>query len=108
MTFVLLGTDFLGFSVLHKTQSAFYLHSAIYQLNNIVERLSLAKGSEEREQLINEWNIENKYILPDGVGVVHGVFPTYRIIITWGGSSPEHCTNQQTNVSGCFYRKIIF
>jgi prepilin-type N-terminal cleavage/methylation domain-containing protein len=107
LSFILLGFDALEVYSLRQVRTAYVFSCANNQLNNMIERLRNINGDESIKDQIEQWNKENKIILPQGWGEVKGHFPDYDMSIYWGDST-SHCQQNQIGSSGCITRHIVF
>ncbi|HLB42192.1 MAG TPA: hypothetical protein VJN02_04970 [Gammaproteobacteria bacterium] len=100
LSLALLGLDAIHLSTLREVKSAYYFSIAIQQLNNMIERLSIAN----RENLIEEerrWNIQNQHALPQGHGIILASHLNYQLSIFWGKNELSICDKNTIGTSGC-------
>ena len=90
LSFMLLGLNTLFLSGMRQTYADYYFSIASHQLIGMIERLHALRDAEGIEEQINHWNAQNKQLLPQGVGVVSGIFPSYTVTIYWG-KKPFNC-----------------
>ena len=55
---------------------------------------------------INEWNEQNKKILPNSKGVISGHYPNYQLSLYWGKQTSVECKNNKIGNSGCLRIQI--
>jgi Tfp pilus assembly protein PilV len=105
LSFVLFGFDATEVYSLRTIRAAYYFDMANNQLNNMVERLYLINNDSDSLQQVAIWNMQNKTVLPEGLGQVTGHFPVYKITVYWGKKiSP--CQQNQLGTSGCLTETI--
>lgn len=68
----------------------FFETIALCQALEIRERLRANQSSDYQSREINEWNVENKQLLPSGKGEVHLDSLYCFITISWRGKSLQH------------------
>ena|SRR6185437_14612624 len=95
-----------GFSMLQDMRSAYYLHIAVNQMNNISERLRSLGEKEGLTNQIESWKTEIQMLLPQGSGQVSGFYPTYTVFITWGEVGATVCQQNKIGRSGCLKETI--
>lgn len=101
-SFMLLGLDAAQLASIRAAKSIYYANIAQLQLNNFTERLSVFKKQDLSTQLAI-WNEQNKQLLPQGQAMLSGVFPHYRMAVSWGGLSPESCHVDKVGATGCLH-----
>ncbi len=100
LSLMLLGLDALQLTTLKEAKANYYLSTAIFQLENLANRLKIMDESDWDNQLI-EWNQENQLVLPQGRGTLKKTDTTTEISIFWGESSLQACDHNTTGSSGC-------
>lgn len=105
LSFILFGFDSAEIYSVREIRAAYYFDMANDQLNNMIERLQAIGDQTDMSQSVTTWNIQNKNLLPQGMGEVLGVFPTYKINIFWGENRPP-CQQNQLGSSGCITRNV--
>lgn len=105
LALMLLGFEAMQIYSLRETRAAFYFAVATNQLTAMVERLRALKEYEGLDKQISIWNSQNQEILPQGLGVVSGIYPSYTITIYWGKQQDE-CKQMQLGRVGCLSKKI--
>lgn len=98
ISILLLGMDALEIHALKTTRAAYYFDIAALQLIQFSERVESTDGRDLMRQLEN-WNEQNKKILPNGHGEIEGSFPNYKITIFWGDEN--NCDKNKIGTSGC-------
>lgn len=87
LSFVLLG---LGGIFLQSERNTYanYLYSiATQQIITMIERLHALGDANGLDNQIAIWNAQNKLLLPKGIGVIEGSYPSYTVTIYWGKKS---------------------
>jgi type IV pilus assembly protein PilV len=86
-SFILLG--FNGVLLQTKRQAyAEYLYSiATQQIITMIERLNALGDANGIDDQLTIWNVQNKLLLPNGVGVIEGSYPSYTVTLYWGKKS---------------------
>ncbi len=105
LSLALLGMDAMEIFALRENRSAYYFSLANAQMESITEHLR-AIGLVDNASIIRAWNKENSILLPQGVGVVQGQFPTYAATLFWGDPKTNECKITKKGNSGCL-KKII-
>jgi len=107
LSLILLGFDGIGMLALQKSQETYFYEAAENQMQVITERLMALHNLQNLNAQINQWNGENEIILPQGYGLVQGVFPSYEVSVFWGErNNTQVCTMTILGHSGCIKRKI--
>ncbi len=106
ISLILFGLDAAALYAMKETKIAWFYSVAENQLNNAIERLVALKNNDGLEEQLNNWNRENKIVLPLGAGTITGSFPNYNIAIFWGKIS-HRCQKQKLGSSGCLSEKIV-
>lgn len=97
LSFVIVGFEAMQLYALHETRKAYYFSEGISQINSMIERLHT--GLDVSTQ-INQWNDENRRVLPQGRGDVKGQYPAYHITLFWGEMLSD-CLETQWGQNGC-------
>jgi len=105
LSIVLLGLDFMHLRAMRDAESAWFISTATLQLDNLSERLFSLTTPDDLNKEITAWNLDNQISLPNGRGVVTGVFPNFVATVFWGNQIST-CEKNQTGLSGCI-REII-
>lgn len=105
LSFILLG--FNGILLLTKQKaSAEYLYAiATQQIITMIERLHALGDAEGIDDQIATWNAQNMLILPQGVGVVAGTYPSYTVTLYWG-KKPFDCDVNHFKYLNCIRKNI--
>jgi hypothetical protein len=98
--------DILGIAALRDVRNIYYFQQAANQLDTMVAHLHALNNNNGLQELISNWNTENKSLLPQGVGSVTGGFPTYHITVFWGDQSHTHCQQTKQGQSGCITANV--
>lgn len=80
-------------------KTADYFAIAQQQLQSMAERLQSGCFVTERE--MNDWNKENKALLPHGRGTLQTNSSFIKLSIFWGNKHIKHCLENQIGLSGC-------
>jgi len=102
---ILFGLDAGQLYSIKEAKNTYFYNTAENQLNNAVERLIALNRYEGFDELLVNWNQENKALLPSGFGTITGSFPKYSLTIYWGKIS-QRCEKQKIGSSGCLIKKI--
>src|SRR5205809_775092 len=84
LSIALIGIDALELNSLRISRETYYLSVATNQMQSIADRLKVFSNNNVLQSEIDDWNRENKNILPQGRGQVSGIFPFYQIAVFWG------------------------
>jgi Tfp pilus assembly protein PilV len=103
LSIIMLCTDGAEVAAMRQTKAVFYAATAKRQINNLSSRLVVTNGEGELEQ-IKLWNEENAAVLPQGKGIVSGVYPDYDITLSWGGE--QQCDHTHIQPRGCLRTSI--
>jgi prepilin-type N-terminal cleavage/methylation domain-containing protein len=105
LSLMLLGFDAMGIFGHSETRSAYYYTQAVNQIFCLEERLRALNVHDGLENQIEIWNKENQTVLPNALGSVTGIYPTYTITLFWGESQTD-CPHVRVGQSGCVSEKI--
>lgn len=105
LSFVLLGFDEMELYSLYTTNAAYYFHVGAEQINSMIELLNKMNDVEVINKQIEEWNLQNKQVLPQGEGEVRGNYPHYFLTLYWGGAS-HPCIETKIGMTGCIQKNI--
>lgn len=84
LSFVLLGLSGVILYSLQHMQAAYDEAIAIHQMTSMAERLQALHDHQGLKEQVDAWNVQNKEMLPSGMGTVSGSYPTYQIQLSWG------------------------
>ena len=93
--------DAANLLALKESETAYYFNIATQQMNNFVERLSIANSNDISDQLL-VWNKENDEVLPQGQGRLIEGSLNRQLKISWGKDESK-CQKTQIGKSGCLY-----
>jgi prepilin-type N-terminal cleavage/methylation domain-containing protein len=96
---LLMGADAFQLETLRSVKANFYAFLANNQLINLVEKCHASRQLSMND--IEVWNQQNKTLLPNGVGEVHGQCPQMKLTIFWGKISSKQCDKIRLGESGC-------
>ncbi len=88
----LLGIEGSQLYALRSNQQAYFLSLAMNQLQSLAERLQVHSSVDDLEFYLQQWNEQNKKLLPQGVGRLNGNYPNYKITLFWKGE--RQCLSQ--------------
>lgn len=98
LSILFLGLDAANLAALHEAEALYYFNVATQQMNNLVERLSIAYPHDLPQQ-ISLWNVQNQQTLPQGHGKLLVNNLNYQIEIKWGKNESPLCN--KIGKSGC-------
>lgn len=107
LSLLLLGVDTMQLAALRETKNSYAFNVATQQLNVMQEQLRINKGN-NMDQIMQEWNQENKLVLPSGRGMITGEYPIFDLTIFWGEDSASNCSKNKIGSSGCIHVKIQY
>lgn len=100
---LLFGLDAMQVHTLRHAKASFYASVAMQQIENMIEHLKVAKGA-PLEELEKKWNEQNQRILPNGRGVLMGIYPHLKIAIFWGKEEGDlECNEDKLDQDGCLH-----
>ena len=105
LSILLLGFDAMQMVTLREAKAAYYFSVATEQLNSMLARLEAFHGRNDADQLA-EWNKQNQDVLPQGRGIMHGIYPDFVLDIFWGDLHVSECNENKIGQSGCL-RQIV-
>lgn len=105
LSITLLGLDAMEVYSLRSLRATYFVHLALLQLQNMYDRLLVAKPYHEISQQVIAWNKENQALLPEGKGYVEGYASSYTIHIAWGGEVIP-CAQSVVAEKGCIRWKV--
>lgn len=109
ISLVLLSIIIISFSslqsqLLAQHKASFYATYAMTQVNDVTDELRTSQHDLTTER-IEQWNIENKTNLPNGLGTISGAYPIYDIKVIWGRTVVS-CEHEKTGLSGCVHYRL--
>lgn len=102
---ILLGFDVMEVHSFREARAAYFLSTATYQLSAFSERLKVLAVNQGLDQAVEVWNKQNKELLPQGYGEVHGQYPNYTLTIYWGKKQNE-CKKLKIGQEGCLSLRV--
>jgi prepilin-type N-terminal cleavage/methylation domain-containing protein len=102
---IFVSADILQIKTIKEAKSNYYFAIANQQIHSMRERLITLKKKNIREDLLL-WNKQNKEVLPEGLGNVSGIYPSYVIDILWGKREINTCDKIKIGESGCL-RSVV-
>jgi hypothetical protein len=106
LSIALFGFDVMEISAVRDNRAAYFSSVAMNQMQSMVERLHALGKHQGLDQQITAWNNELQSALPRGNGVVIGSFPTYTVIVSWGGLARRTCEEIKWGQAGCLKEKV--
>lgn len=87
LSYALFGFDLLALRSLQSSRETYLYAIAVQQLYSMASSLQSLGPYQGFTEQITLWNQENKTVLPLGEGFVSGVYPDYRVTLTWQNQS---------------------
>lgn len=102
---ILLGLNEVEWVAFKQQLNGYYKGVAQQQLSNIEQRLIMIGEKEVFNEQVARWNQENREVLPLGEGKVWGVYPHYKIQLTWKMNG-QHLAQMQQALT-CLSEDIV-